>query len=79
MSVMAFISRIALEAGASNSFLEVIGSAITTVLGWLKTLFTSLFTSGEALNYLLPVLAVGVVVSLVFLVVKIVKAFTWGA
>ena len=61
--------------------LTAVTDAITTVLGWIGTVITSLLTGGAeagALNPLLPLFAVGVAISAILLGVKIIKSFIWG-
>lgn len=59
--------------------LAAVGDAITTVLGWVGSVITSLIgTSGE-LAPLLPLFAVGVAISAIMLGVKVIKGFIWGS
>lgn len=60
--------------------LNAITQALSSVVGWIGTVVTSVVdsTDGE-LNALLPVLAVSIGISLVMLTVKIIKRFAWGA
>ena len=59
--------------------IEAIGSALTTVLGWIGQVVTAFVGSEGALNPLLPLLAIGIGISVVMLGIKIVRSFTWGA
>lgn len=59
--------------------LDAVGSAITSVLGWVGNVVTSLTTTGEDLNALLPLFAITVAVSAVMLSIKIIRGFVWGA
>lgn len=54
-----------------------IGDALTQVIGWIGEVITALL-SGE-LSALLPLFALGVVVSVIMLAVRVVRSFTWGA
>lgn len=56
--------------------------AVTTALGsvieWIGTVLKAITGSG-AMKDLWPLLAVGIAVSIVMLVVKVIKRFAWGA
>ena len=54
-----------------------ITDALSQVIGWIGEVITSLLT-GE-LSALLPLFAIGVVVSVIMLGVKVLRSFTWGA
>lgn len=70
----------ALLSETSNfTLLEDVAEALTTVVSWFGTVITALIGPGGALNPLWPLLAVGIAVTVVFTVVKIVRSFTWGA
>lgn len=57
--------------------LEVVTTSLGTVITWIGTVLTAL-TSG-ALVGLLPLFAVGISISVVFLAVKAIRTITWGA
>lgn len=59
--------------------LEAVSSAMTTVIGWVGVVIDALLTSEGQLAELLPLFAVGIAISAIFLGVKIVKSFIWGA
>lgn len=59
--------------------LDAVTSAITTVLGWVGTVITSLTSSSGQLHDLLPLFAITVAVSAVMLGIKIIRGFVWGA
>lgn len=59
--------------------LEAVTSGITTVIGWVGTVVTSLLGEAGELKELLPLFAIGVSISAILLGVKIVKSFIWGA
>lgn len=59
--------------------LEAVSSAINTVIGWVGIVIDALLTADGELYALLPLFAVGIAVSGIFLGVKIVKSFIWGA
>lgn len=59
--------------------LEAVTSGLTTVIGWVGTVLDALVTTEGDLATLLPLFAVGVAISVVFLGVKVVKSIIWGA
>ena len=58
--------------------IEAVTSALTDVIGWVGTLITAITGAEGQLNQLLPLLAVGIAVTVIFLGVKVVKSFSWG-
>lgn len=62
-----------------NPLISAVTDAISTVLGWLGTVVTSLTGADGELSVLLPLLAVGIVISVIMLTIKIVRSFSWGA
>ena len=67
------------DAAVMNPLISAVSDAIQTVIGWLGTVLTSLTGTDGDLNVLLPLLAVGIVVSVIMLTIKIVRSFSWGA
>lgn len=63
----------------TNPLISAVTSAIEVVIGWLGTVLTALTSTDGALAVLLPLLAVGIVVSVIMLTIKIVRSFSWGA
>lgn len=59
--------------------LEAVGSAMTTVIGWVGTVVTALVGEGGQLAELLPLFAIGIAISAVLLGIKIVRSLIWGA
>lgn len=59
------------------TFMGAITDALTDVLSWIGTVIESLL-SGD-LAALLPLFAIGIVVSVIMLGTKVVRSFTWGA
>lgn len=57
--------------------MSAIGTTLTEAIGWIGDVIDALLT-GE-LSALLPLFALGVVVSVIMLAVKVVRSFTWGA
>lgn len=68
-----------MEGAVTNPLISAVTAAIETVIGWLGTVLAALTGSDGALNVLLPLLAVGIVVSVIMLTIKIVRSFSWGA
>lgn len=61
---------------------DAVTEALTSVLGWVGTVVKSLLGSGEtagALAPLLPLLAVGVAISVFLFGLKAIRSVTWGA
>ena len=54
-----------------------VSEALTVVIGWIGDVITALL-SGE-LSALLPLFAIGIVVSVIMLGTKVIRSFTWGA
>ena len=59
--------------------LEAVTSALTVVIGWVGSVVTALVGENGELQELVPLLAVGVAVSVLLLGVKAIKSFIWGA
>lgn len=63
----------------ANALMTAVTSALGTVLEWFGTVIGSLLTADGALNPLLPIFAVGIVISVIMLGVKVVRRTAWGA
>jgi len=62
--------------------LQAVTDALTTVISWIGTVISALVTGGDnagGLNALLPLFAISVSISVVFLGVKAIKSIVWGA
>lgn len=65
--------------------LSAVTNGLTTVLGWVGTVLSDILTAasgstaGGALNALLPLFAIGISISVVFLAIKVIKRVVWGA
>lgn len=59
--------------------LSLIGSTLQELLSWIGSVVTALTTSDGALHDLLPLLVIGVTVSVFMLAVRAIKTFIWGA
>lgn len=58
--------------------IAAVTSALTDVIGWVGTIIDSIVGEAGELTALLPLLAVGIAVTVIFLGVKVVKSFSWG-
>lgn len=65
--------------GGTVTMLGAVTTALSTVIGWVGTVVTSLVGEAGALKDLLPLLAVGVAISALLLGIKAIKSFIWGA
>lgn len=59
--------------------LTEIGNVLTQFISWVGEVISSLVTSGEALNPLLPLFCLGIGVSVFGIAFKWIKRITWGA
>lgn len=59
--------------------LAAVTSAITSVLGWVGSVITSLTSSEGELYSLLPLFAIGIAISAVMLGIRIIRSVVWGA
>ena len=59
--------------------IEAVTSGLTSVIGWVGTVITAITGTDGALNELLPLFAVGIAISVIFLGVKVIKSIVWGA
>lgn len=59
--------------------LAAVTSGLTTVIGWVGTVVTSLVGESGELSELLPLLAIGVAISALMLGVKVIRGVIWGA
>lgn len=61
------------------ALISAVTNALTTVIGWIGTVIEALVGEAGQMAELLPVLAIGIAISVVFLGLKAIKAFSWGA
>lgn len=61
------------------TFIGSVNDAFDAVIGWVGTVFSSLVGGSGPLRALLPLLAVGVSVSVLFLGIKAIRHFIWGS
>lgn len=62
-----------------ESILTAVGTAVTSVIGFMGQVVTALTSAEGDLNGLLPLFGLGIAVSLVYGAVKLIRKFTWGA
>lgn len=58
--------------------LDMVGTALTSVIGWCGTVVTAFFGEAGELATLAPMIAVGIAVSALMLGAKVIKKFAWG-
>lgn len=59
--------------------LAAVTSGLTSVVEWVGTVISAITTEAGALNELLPLFAIGIAISVLFLGVKAIKSIVWGA
>ncbi len=59
--------------------LSAVTSALGTVVDWIGTVITAMTSESGALGELLPLFAIGIAISVIFLGVKAIKSIVWGA
>lgn len=59
--------------------LAAVTSGLTTVIGWVGAVVSSLVGESGELSELLPLLAIGVAISALMLGVKVIRSVIWGA
>lgn len=59
--------------------IEAVTTGLTTVIGWVGTVITALTSTSGELSALLPLLAIGVSVTVISMAIGTIRSFTWGA
>lgn len=59
--------------------LAAVTSGLTTVISWVGTVITAITGESGALAPLLPLFAIGIAISVVFLGIKAIRSIVWGA
>lgn len=59
--------------------LSAVTSGLTTVISWVGTVITAITGENGALAPLLPLFAIGIAISVVFLGIKAIRSIVWGA
>lgn len=54
-------------------------NGLGSIIGWVGTIIDSLVGEAGVLGELLPLFAIGISISVIFLGVKVVKSIVWGA
>ena len=54
-------------------------NGLGTIIGWVGTVIDSLTGEAAALGELLPLFAIGISITVIFLGVKVIKSIVWGA
>lgn len=57
---------------------STLGTAMTTVLGWIGDVLDALLSTDGALNALWPLAMVGIAFGVVRMGIGYIKSFTWG-
>lgn len=59
--------------------LAAVTSGLTTVITWVGTVITAITGENGALAPLLPLFAIGIAISVVFLGIRAIRSIVWGA
>lgn len=59
--------------------LDAVTTGLSTVITWIGTVITAMTSTGGALAPLLPLFAIGIAISVVFLGIKAIRSIVWGA
>lgn len=59
--------------------IAAVTEGLTTVIGWVGTVITALTSEAGELSALLPLLAIGVSVTVISMAIGTIRSFTWGA
>lgn len=59
--------------------LAAVTAGLTSVIEWIGTVISAITTEAGALNELLPLFAIGIAISVVFLGVRAIRSIVWGA
>ena len=59
--------------------ITAVTEGLTTVIGWVGTVITALTSESGELSALLPLLAIGVSVTVISMAIGTIRSFTWGA
>ena len=68
-----------LETTAVNTMVEAVGNGLTSIIGWFGDVIKALTGADGALAPLLPLFAIGISISVVMIVVKLIRSVSWGA
>lgn len=59
--------------------IAAVTEGLSTVIGWVGTVITALTSEAGELSALLPLLAIGVSVTVISMAIGTIRSFTWGA
>lgn len=59
--------------------LDAVTSGLSTVITWVGTVIAAMTSTTGALKDLLPLFAIGIAISVVFLGIKAIRSIVWGA
>ena len=59
--------------------IAAVTEGLSTVIGWVGTVITALTSESGELSALLPLLAIGVSVTVISMAIGTIRSFTWGA
>lgn len=62
-----------------SALITNIGTVMTAVIGWIGEFLTAMVGETGDLKELWALLAMGITISIVMLIIKVVRGFTWGA
>lgn len=57
---------------------QVLREAVLEIGNWVSMVLSSLTEDGASLWYLLPFFVIGLSISLIFVVLRLIRKFTWG-
>lgn len=61
------------------SLITNIGTLMTAMFGWLGEFITAMVSETGDLKELWALLAFGITISVILLLIKVIRGFTWGA
>lgn len=62
-----------------DAMVTAVGSALTSMIGWIGDFVTALVGTQGALRELLPLFAIGIAASLCMFAMKMIRKVTWGS
>lgn len=65
--------------GAATGLLGAVTSGLSTIITWIGTVIDAIVGADGALADLLPLFAIGIAISVVFLGIKAIRSIVWGA
>lgn len=68
-----------METTVVNPMVAAVGDGLTSIIGWFGDVIKALTVTDGALAPLLPLFAIGISISVVMIVVKLIRSVSWGA